>query len=201
MLLSVVFASIFARAQSASLDYFEKDAKLWGLIRDKRQIMVSAKNENGQTQSKGVGLVNKPLAQVYAFATNPDKIKTVSRFLKGFTWNRQTGDVVMEIEILYISYRLIGKVVEKPDPENPKLEFQVFEGELIPFNGELEMRSLTAQKQRAGAPHFPEGQTLVRISGQSAKDRALSWPLRVGLEAVLQRTAGALREAVEAESH
>lgn len=186
-------------SSTTSLDYWEKDAKLWTQIRDRRRIVVSAKNEKEQTLSKGAGLVDAEVADVWAFATNPEKVKTTSRFLKEFTWNAATGAVVMQIEIMYISYRLTGKAVQKPDPENPRVEFQVFEGDLVPFTAELEIRSAKAQSLRAGAPAFPVGQTLVRITGVSAKDRALSWPLRVALEAVLQRSAGYLREAVELE--
>lgn len=184
------------------LDYWEKDARLWRKITEKRQIVVSAKNESGRTVSKGVGLARQPLAKVWAFANDPEKIKKTSRFLKDFTWNRATGDVKMQIEILTISYTLRGRAIPKPDPENPRIEFTVLEGDLVPFTAELELRSPEAQAQRGdAAPRFSAGHTLVRIEGRSAKDRALNWPMRVGLEILLQRTAGALREAVEAETH
>ncbi len=197
------FAAAFGSMTSApALDYWEKDPKLWKKIAEQRQILVSAKNENDRTVSKGVGLAKKPIDKVWAFATSPEKIKTTSRFLKDFTWNQETGDVKMQIEILTIRYTLRGRAVPKPDPHNPRVEFTVLEGDLVPFTAELELRSPEAQSARGEkAPHFGAGQTLVRIEGFSAKDRALSWPMRVGLEIMLQRTAGALREAVEAESN
>lgn len=185
-----------------ALDFWEKDPKLWKKITEQRQILVSAKNEDGRTVSKGIGLAQKPIDRVWAFATNPEKIKTTSRFLKDFTWNQETGDVKMQIEILTISYTLRGRAVPKPDPHNPRVEFTVLEGDLVPFTAELELRSPQAQSARGDlAPKFSSGQTLVRIEGYSAKDRALNWPMRVGLEILLQRTAGALREAVEAEKN
>lgn len=201
LFLSLLFASVGARAALA-LDFWEKDAKLWKKMTEQRQILVSAKNEDGRTVSKGVGLAKKPLDKVWAFATDPEKIKSTSRFLKDFTWNQETGEVKMRIEILTIDYTLRGRAVPKPHPQNPRVEFTVLEGDIVPFTAELELRSPEAQSARGeGVPSFGAGQTLVRIEGWSAKDRALSWPMRVGLEILLQRTAGALREAVEAEKN
>lgn len=188
-----------AAPPASEIDYWEKNPKLWSQITTQRKILVSAKNEDGQTKSRGAGLVKAEVADVWAFTTNPEKIKSTSRFLKNFTWDQETGAVDMQIELLMVSYRLLGTATQMPDPENPKISFQVLEGTLVPFSAELEIRSVKAQAARPGAPTFPAGHTLVRITGTSAKDRALSWPLRVALEAVLQRTAGYLREAVEAD--
>lgn len=186
---------------SATLDYWEKDPKLWEKITAQHQVLVSAMNEDNRTVSKGVGLVRRPIDQVWAFATDPEKIKTTSRYLKDFTWDLKTGEVRVRIEILTISYSLKGRAITKPDPHNPRVEFTVLEGDLVPFTAELELRSPEAQAARGEeAPRFAGAQTLVRIEGRSTKDRALSWPMRVGLEILLQRTAGAVREAVEAES-
>lgn len=167
---------------------------------NERHIAVSAINENGQTLSKGAGLVKAPVQKIWAFATSPEKIKNFSRYLKDFSWDPITGDFKLRIEILFIGYELNGRAVPRPHAENPKIEFQVLENDLVPFTGEIELRSPAAQKFRAEAPPLPNDESLVRIQVTSAKDRSLSWPVRVGLEAVLQRTAGALREAVEAES-
>lgn len=188
-----------ALAAPTPLDFWESNPATWAKLRDQRKIVVSAKNEDGRTVSRGAGLVNADVAEVWAFVLDTEKVRSTSRFLKSFTWNKSTGDVDMLIEILVVSYRLKGRAVPKPDPENPRIEFQVFEGDLVPFTAELELRSATAQRARPGATDFPEGKTLVRLEGRSAKDRALSWPLQVAMEAVLQRTAGHLREAVEGD--
>lgn len=183
----------------STLEYWEKSPDLWKKVLE-RQILVSAKNEDGRTHSQGVGLTRATVDQVWAFATNPEKIKNSSRFLKDFRWDPTTGQIEMQIEILMIHHRLVGKATPSPDSHNPKIDFQVLEGSLVPFSGVLEIRSPQAQNRRTSAPTFPPDHSLVRISGWSAKDRSLSWPLRWGLEAMLQRTAGHLREAVEKEN-
>lgn len=189
-----------AFATPAPLDYWEKSAPTWDKMRDHRKIVVSAQNEgDGRTHSKGAGFVKASVSDVWNFVTDTEKVKATSRFLKNFTWDQKTGAVDMQIEMLYVKYRLRGKAIPRPDADNPKITFEVYEGELVPFTAELEIRSAKAQREREGAPPFPEGQTLVRLSGVSSQDRALSWPLRVALEVVLQRTAGYLREAVESE--
>lgn len=183
----------------STLEYWEKSPELWRKVLE-RQILVSAKNEDGRTHSQGVGLARATVDQIWAFATNPEKIKNSSRFLKDFRWDPSTGQVDMQIEVLMIHHRLSGKATTSPDPHNPKIAFEVLEGSLVPFSAVLEIRSQQAQNQRPSAPTFPPGQSLVRISGWSAKDRSLSWPLRWGLEVMLQRTAGHLREAVEKQN-
>lgn len=199
MLLLLFLTSIVALANPTVLDYWESNPKIWREMLEERRIFVSAKNENGQTISKGAGFVRGTPQDVWSFATNPDKIVKSSRFLKSFTWDKTTGLVDMQIELLMISHRLRGKATERPDPENPRITLEVHEGSIVPFNSELEIRSAAAQKRRAGAPEFSSNLTMVKLTGTSSKDRSLSWPLRVALEAVLQRSAGHLRDAVEAE--
>jgi len=199
MLLFLILTSTQALANPPALDYWESNPKIWREMREERRIFVSAKNENGQTFSKGAGFVRGTPQDIWNFATNPDKIVKSSRFLKSFTWDKTTGLVEMQIELLMIKYRLRGKATERPDPENPRITLEVHEGTIVPFNSELEIRSAAAQKLREGAPEFSSDLTLVKLTGASSKDRALSWPLRVALEAVLQRSAGHLRDAVEAE--
>ncbi|MFN7729060.1 MAG: hypothetical protein ACK5P7_07890 [Bdellovibrio sp.] len=196
-LIALLFS--FSYGAGAGLDYWEKSPALWKKLTEERVILVSAKNEDGVTQSKGAGLVHASVIDVWNFATDTEKIKNSSRFLKNFTWNKDTGQIDMQIEILSVSYRLRGTAKQIPDAHNPKIELAVHEGNLIPFTAVLEMRSAQSQGLRQGAPGFAEDHTLVRIHGTSSKDRALSWPLRVALEAVLQRTAGYLRTAVEEE--
>lgn len=183
-----------------SLEFWEKSPKIWKEIRDERRLLVSAGNADGRTHTQGVGLVDAPVDRVWAFATNPEKVKTASRFIKSFTWNKDTGDIVMKIEVMMFSYVLKGRATRHPHPDGPKVSLEVFEGELVPFTAELEIRSAALQSARDPVTEFPEGKSLVRIAGTSSPDRALSWPLRVALEAVMQRAAGSLREAVENES-
>lgn len=194
----VFFCLSLQAAEPAALDYWEKSPELWKKLTEDRQILVSAKDEEGRTISRGAGLVKARVSEIWAFATNTEKIKTSSRFIKEFKWDQSSGDVEMLIEMIGISYRLRGKALPKPDPENPKVELAVHEGSLVPFTALLEIRSPKAQAAIPGAPTFAEG-SLVRLYGVSSRDRALSWPLRVALEAVLQRSAGHLRTAVESE--
>lgn len=179
------------------LDFWEKNPTLWKEFRDERKIFVSAKNEEGRTRSLGAGLVNAPVGKVWEFANDPEKIKKTTPLLEDFKWDRATGKVELHLKLIGFRYLIRGLATAKPDPENPKIEFQVLEGDLVPFTAELELRSAAAQRLRAGAPDFPDGKTLVRIFGQSSPERSLSWPVRVALEAVLQRVAGTLRQAVE----
>lgn len=179
-------------------DFWETPSA-WGKLREGRKILVSATHEDGRTHSKGAGLVAAPVDKVWAFATNPEKIRTTSRLLKAFHWDQRTGDVDVRIEFLAFTHRVRGRATKFADADNPRVEFEVHEASLVPFTATLELRSPRVHSRREGAPAIPEGFTLVRLSGVSSKDRALSWPLRVALEAVLQRTAGYLREAVEAE--
>lgn len=186
-----------AFAEQSALDFWEKSPALWKEFREDRKIFVSAKNVEGQTQSLGAGLVDAPVQRVWAFANDPEKIKKTTTLLEDFKWDRATGKVELHLRLLRFRYLIKGIATPKPDAENPKIEFQVLEGDLIPFTAELELRSAKAQSLREGAPSFPERKTLVRISGRSSADRSLSWPVRVALEAVLQRVAGTLRQAVE----
>lgn len=180
-------------------DFWEAPAS-WAQMREGRRILVSAKNADGRTHSKGAGLVAAPIERVWAFATDPVKIRATSRILKEFSWNEQSGEVNVRIEFLSFTHRVRGRATKFPDPDNPRIEFEVLEASLVPFTATLELRSPKVHSRREGAPEIPEGTTLVRLAGLSSKDRALSWPLRVALEVVLQRTAGYLREAVEAEA-
>lgn len=195
----MAFLSLLASGALPKAEFWEKP-EAWRRITEKRQILVSAKNEGGRTYSQGAGLVNASLEDVWAFATNPEKIKSTSRLLKDFQWNQETGEVDVRLEFLMVTHRVRGRARKYPDPQNPRIEFEVLESSVVPFTCELELRSSGAQRKRAGAPEIPEGRTLVRLSGLSSEDRAMSWPLRVALEAVLQRTAGYLREAVEADA-
>ena len=182
-------------------DYWEKAPKVWQEMQELRRIEVSAQTKGDRTFSKGAGFVKAKVPSVWAFATHPEKIRKSSRFLKEFIWDPATGDVEMQIELLYVSHRLKGKAHKLPDAENPRIQFKVLEGSLVPFEGELEIRSALAHAKRKNTLPFPKEMTLVRISGVSSEGRSLSWPMRVALEAVLQRTAGALRAAVEAEEN
>ncbi|MBX3041529.1 MAG: hypothetical protein KF789_12550 [Bdellovibrionaceae bacterium] len=196
----VALVALPAFAGKASLDFWEKSPVLWKEFRDERKIFVSAKEVDGRTESLGAGLVDAPLQKVWAFANDPEKIKKTTALLEDFKWDRESGKVELHLKLLTFRYLIKGIATPKPDPENPKIEFRVLEGDIVPFTAELELRSAKAQALRDGAPAFPEGKTLVRIFGQSSPDRSLSWPLRVALEAVLQRVAGTLRQAVESES-
>lgn len=184
---------------AATLDFWEKSPKLWSEFSEKKKIFVSAKNVDERTQSLGAGLVKANVDQVWAFANDPEKIKTTTSLLENFKWDKATGKVELHLKLAGFRYLVKGIATPKPDPENPRIEFKVQEGDMVPFTADLELRSAKAQAARAGAPAFSEGQTLVRIFGQSAPDRSLAWPVRIALEAVLQRMAGTLREAVEKE--
>lgn len=187
-------------AEPSPLDFWETSPALWKEFRDQRRIFVSAKNVGGRTESLGAGLVKAPVGKVWAFANDPEKIKKTTALLEDFKWDKGTGRVELHLKLLRFRYLIRGIATPKPDPENPRVEFRVLEGDIVPFTAELELRSAKAQARREGAPAFPEDRTLVRITGQSASDRSLSWPLRVALEAVLQRVAGTLRQAVEVEA-
>jgi hypothetical protein len=190
----------FAAAVDADLDFWERSPTLWREFHDHRKIFVSAKNENGQTFSAGAGLVKSPLEKVWAFANDPEKIKKTTSLLEDFKWDKKTGLVELHLKLLTFRYIVRGVATVHPDPERPTIGLRVYEDGLVPFTAELEFRSPAAQLKHAKNLPIPAETTIVKISGVSSKDRALSWPLRVALEAVLQRMAGTLRHAVEEDA-
>lgn len=170
---------ILSFAMANSFFWEEKPALSKRLLENK-EILVSVTNLNQRTHFKGGGLILAPASEVVLFATNPALVKSAVPELKEFDWDPSKGPFKAKIRFLGFEKEIEGLAKHLQE----KVELKVDKGLGFQVQGFLEFRNL-------------EGRCLAVISAETSEGQELSWPLRAGLEILLQRVAGTLRSQVE----
>lgn len=168
---------------AAPVDFWDKSPELKKDLFEKRRILVSVTNTKTHTEFKGVGLVNTKFEKIWAFATNPAKVKEFARDLEKFEWDIKTGDCYAGFKILWKLFEIKAKTELRPKADPPQIAFDFVEGSWVTLNGRIEMK-----------PHGTN-QTVVILRAQTPEGQFANW--HFAMEAVLHRIASSLREAVE----
>lgn len=152
------------------------------------QILVSVTSHT-RSSLKGVGVVQAKAKQVADFATDPEKLKANVQEIRELDWNPKEGPLKIKIKFLWLERQLEGtaKFRDKTDSQERTIDFMIDKGLWFTVKGVLEMRELEEHK------------TLVMIMAETLEGETFSWPVRVALEATLQRIAGTLRQKVQSE--
>lgn len=173
------------RAQSF---FWQGQPELEKKIFQENQILVSVTSKD-KASLKGVGVVQAKAKQVSDFATDPSKLKAHVEEIRELDWNPKEGPLKIKIKFLWLERQLQGtaKFREKTASQERAIDFIIDQGLWFTVKGVLEMRELEEHK------------TLVMILAETLDGETFSWPVRVALEATLQRIAGTLRQKVESE--
>lgn len=173
----------------AALAYFwQGQPELEKKIFKDNQVLVSVTSRD-RSSLKGVGVVQAKAKQVADFATDPAKLKANVQEIRELDWNPKEGPLKIKIKFLWLERQLEGtaKFRDKTDSQERTIDFMIDKGLWFTVKGILEMRELEEHK------------TLVMILAETLEGETFSWPVRVALEATLQRIAGTLRQKVESE--
>lgn len=199
---SLVFAASDSGKGSGGEDYYRRDEKLWSEFREKRRIFVSAKDDSTRTVFLGAGLVNQAVVPVWCWATQAEKIRMAAPNLENFKWDLVTGALSFDFSLLWMKYHIQGQALPRyslADATSRRIVVSINSGTWIPVTGELAFLPGGLQAVGREGDGLRADQTWIRLSGQTAEGKTLSFPLRWALEAFMQRLAGRLREKIESD--
>lgn len=168
--------------------FWEGKPALEDRIYKKNEILVSVKNEDKRSKLHGVGLIKATPAKVAQVATDTDKIRARVHEIKELSWDQKTGAFKSRIQLLWIDQNIEGRAhYYEADKDQPKrIEYHIDKGLWFTAKGTVYMRA------------YNEGKScLTIIDATTIEEKEFSWPVRVAMEATLQRMAGALRHYVE----
>lgn len=167
--------------------FWEGKADLEKRLFEKQEILVSVTNSTELAHFKGAGVIKTNPEKVFSLATSPEKIKALVSEIKELEWDPVKGPFKARVKILWFDREVQGTAKSRLAEKglSSGIDFLVEKGLWFNVKGALEFRN------------HRESQTLAVIIGETFKDETLSWPVRVGLEAVLQRIAGTLRSELE----
>lgn len=175
--------------------FWEGKPPLEKRLLENHEILVSVINENSHARFQGGGLIRATADWVSKLATDPARIQSLVPEIQELDWDPSKGPFKARIKMLWLDRVVEGqaKYRVKDRPKGAKeqervIEFSLEKGLWFSIKGTLEMRE------------YKNNHCLAVVSGETLEGETLSWPVRVGLEAVLQRMAGTLRKDIESRN-